>query len=89
MLSQNNCVIALLVAVTLLIASPVDASLKNYPISQEAADTHIVLPDLYEKLRTLLGEKLYRDLLQHNEFIVLQELVLTHFETHYPVYSKQ
>ncbi|SEA33687.1 hypothetical protein SAMN05660964_01405 [Thiothrix caldifontis] len=89
MLGQNNCVIALLVAATLLMASPVDARLKNHPISQETVDTRIVPPDLYEKLRTLLGEKFYRDLLQHNEFIVLQELVLTHFETHYPVYSKQ
>lgn len=79
---------ALLLAAAFM-AAPVEAGLKTYPISQETETASIGLPDLYEKLRTLLGEKLYRDLLQNEEFIVFQELVMMHLETQHPVNAKR
>lgn len=73
---------------TSLTASPVDARLKHHPMAQDTTHTAFELPYLYEKLRTLLGDRLYQDLLKNDEFIVLQDLVITHLENHYPVVAK-
>lgn len=90
MLSQHCKVVALgaLFIATSLTALPVDARLKHTPMTQNTTHTAFELPYLYEKLRTLLGNRLYKGLLQNDEFIILQDLIMTHLENHYPVSGK-
>ncbi|QQZ30637.1 hypothetical protein HMY34_18815 [Thiothrix subterranea] len=87
MLSQHCKVVALgvLFIATSLTALPAEARLKNTTMTHNTTHTAFELPYLYEKLRTLLGNKLYKDLLQNDEFIILQDLVMTHLENQYPV----
>jgi hypothetical protein len=91
MLGQTHYVSALLLA-SAFIATPVHAQFKTQPAAyagsafdrhtdrQEVAIKEIELPAPYAQVRHLLGNKLYGYLLQNDEFIVLQELVITHLE---------
>lgn len=93
--------IGILLATALLMASPADARLKTpqtvYPGSafngqSEAQEDSRFSPGftgLYQQLHILLGNKLYGYLLQNDEFIVFQDLVITHIEERYPVYSSK
>ncbi|OQX14028.1 MAG: hypothetical protein BWK73_10710 [Thiothrix lacustris] len=90
MLSQHckGVVLGALFIATSMAALPTNARLKYDPMTQNTTHTAFELPYLYEKLRTLLGNKLYKDLLQHDEFIILQDLVMTHLENQYYVSGK-
>ena len=99
MLGQSHYVSALLLAGS-LIAAPAHAQFKTpatYAGSsferqtdmQEAEVTAIELPAPYAQVRDLLGNKLYGYLLQNDEFIVLQDLVITHLEKQYRVSAHQ
>lgn len=97
MLSQKYCVGLLLVTLTLM-ATPVNAQLKPCRVvctdsslgrPAEKQSPEAGLPTPYAQLQRLLGHKLYEYLLQNDEFIVLQDLVITHLEKEYPVYSSK
>ncbi|MBO0615400.1 MAG: hypothetical protein RL122_2027 [Pseudomonadota bacterium] len=100
MLGQAHYVSALLLAGS-LIAAPAHAQFKANPAAyagssfdrqtdmQEMEVKEIELPAPYAQVRDLLGNKLYGYLLQNDEFIVLQDLVITHLEKQYRVSAHQ
>ncbi len=81
-----------------LLASPADAHLNPPQATHSESSLHgrvapegslasMELPGLYLQLSNLLGKKFYGYLLQNDEFIVFQDLVITHIEKRYPVYA--
>ena len=97
MFSQRYSASALLVALSLMTA-PVNAQWKPHPAvyagssfigHSEAQGIETSLPSPYAQLQQLLGHKLYGYLLQNDEFIVLQDLVVTHLEKQYAIYSSK
>ena len=94
MLNQKYNTIGTLLAATLLMTNPVNAQWKASPTVYAGSpfdrqtDTHSSgLPAPYAQMQRLLGHKLYGYLLQNAEFIVLQDLVITHLEKQYTRYS--
>lgn len=53
--------------------------------TQNVEVASIELPAPYAQVRSLLGDKLYGYLLKNDEFIVLQDLVITHLEKQHRV----
>jgi hypothetical protein len=80
-----------------LIATPAHAHMQSSPAAyygssfdrqtetQNAEVASIELPAPYAQVRSLLGDKLYGYLLKNDEFIVLQDLVITHLEKQHRV----
>lgn len=80
-----------------LIATPAHAHMQLSPAAyygssfdrqtetQNTEVASIELPAPYAQVRSLLGDKLYGYLLKNDEFIVLQDLVITHLEKQHRV----
>ncbi|WML90955.1 hypothetical protein [Thiothrix lacustris] len=86
----------LLLIILSLMATPVNAQWKHQPTAyagssfkgqSDIQNLEKGLPAPYAQIQYLLGHRLYGYLLKNDEFIVLQDLVITHLEKHYPVYS--